>query len=116
MNRKELTVMIDCSRNGVMKPEKVKEFAKIIKNMGYTGLMLYTEDTYEVENEPYFGYMRGGYTMAELKDMDAYCGSIGIELIPCIQVLAHLGHLPRWEEYAPHMDMADVLLVGDERV
>ena len=116
MNPKELTVMLDCSRNGVMKPEKVKEFAKIIKNMGYTGLMLYTEDTYEVENEPYFGYMRGGYTMAELKDMDAYCQSIGIELIPCIQVLAHLGHLPRWEDYAPHMDMADVLLVGDERV
>ena len=116
MNAKELTVMIDCSRNGVMKPEKVKEFAKIIKSMGYTGLMLYTEDTYEVENEPYFGYMRGGYTKAELKDVDAYCQSIGIELIPCIQVLAHLGHLPRWEDYAPHMDMADVLLVGDERV
>jgi len=116
MRIKERTVMIDCSRNGVMKPEKVKEFAIIIKNMGYTGLMLYTEDTYEVENEPYFGYMRGGYTMAELKDMDAYCGTIGIELIPCIQVLAHLGHLPRWADYAPHMDMADVLLVGDERV
>lgn len=112
----ELTVMIDCSRNAVMKPEMVKEFAGIIKNMGYTGLMLYTEDTYEVENEPYFGYMRGGYTMAELKDMDAYCGSIGIELIPCIQVLAHLGHLPRWEDYYLHMDAADVLLVGDERV
>ena len=27
MNPKELTVMLDCSRNGVMKPEKVKEFA-----------------------------------------------------------------------------------------
>ncbi len=116
MDFKELTVMIDCSRNGVMKPEKVKEFAKIIKSMGYTGLMLYTEDTYEVENEPYFGYMRGGYTMAELREMDSYCQSIGIELIPCIQVLAHLGHLPRWEEYAPHMDHGDVLMVGDERV
>jgi len=116
MNSKKLTVMIDCSRNGVMQPEKVKEFAGIIKKMGYTGLMLYTEDTYEVENEPYFGYMRGGYTMAELKDMDACCQSIGIELIPCIQVLAHLGHLPRWEEYYQHMDMADVLMVGDERV
>ena len=30
MNPKELTVMIDCSRNGVMKPEKVKEFAKFM--------------------------------------------------------------------------------------
>ena len=31
MNPKNLTVMIDCSRNGVMQPEKVKEFAGIIK-------------------------------------------------------------------------------------
>jgi len=115
MTPKTLAVMIDCSRNGVMKPEKVKEFALIIKNMGYNALMLYTEDTYEVENEPYFGYMRGRYSIAEMQEMDAYCCSIGIELIPCIQVLAHLGHIPRWEEYWSHMDSQDVLLVGDER-
>ncbi len=115
MTPKTLTAMIDCSRNGVMKPEKVKEFAKLIKAMGYNALMLYTEDTYEVENEPYFGYMRGRYTMAEIQDMDAYCLSIGVELIPCIQVLAHLGHIPRWEDYWSHMDCRDVLLVGDER-
>ncbi len=115
MTPKTLTVMIDCSRNGVMKPEKVKEFASTVKAMGYNALMLYTEDTYEVENEPYFGYMRGRYTMAEIQDMDAYCLSIGIELIPCIQVLAHLGHIPRWEDYWCHMDCRDVLLVGDER-
>ena len=115
MTPKTLAVMIDCSRNGVMKPEKVKEFALIIKKMGYNALMLYTEDTYEVENEPYFGYMRGRYTIAEMQEMDAYCCSIGIEMIPCIQVLAHLGHIPRWEEYWSHMDSQDVLLVGDER-
>ena len=115
MTPKTLAVMIDCSRNGVMKPEKVKEFARLIQKMGYNALMLYTEDTYEVENEPYFGYMRGRYSIAEMKEMDAYCGSIGIELIPCIQVLAHLGHIPRWEEYWSHMDSQDVLLVGDER-
>ena len=115
MTPKTLAAMIDCSRNGVMKPEKVKEFARLIQTMGYNALMLYTEDTYEVENEPYFGYMRGRYTIAEIKEMDAYCLSIGIELIPCIQVLAHLGHIPRWEEYWSHMDSQDVLLVGDER-
>ncbi len=115
MTPKTLTVMIDCSRNGVMKPEQVKQFARLIKAMGYNSLMLYTEDTYEVENEPYFGHMRGRYTIAEIQDMDAYCLSIGIELIPCIQVLAHLGHIPRWEDYWCHMDCRDVLLVGDER-
>ncbi|MBQ1211370.1 MAG: beta-N-acetylhexosaminidase [Clostridia bacterium] len=116
MKPKTFGVMLDCSRNAVMRPEKVKEFAALIKSMGYNMLQLYTEDTYEVEGEPYFGYMRGRYTIEEMKDMDAYCQSIGVELIPCIQVLAHLGHLPRWEDFFRHMDCRDVLLVGDPRV
>ena len=57
MEKKTLGVMLDCSRNAVMKPEKVMEFAELIAGMGYNTLMLYTEDTYELEGEPYFGYM-----------------------------------------------------------
>lgn len=113
---KTLGVMLDCSRNGVMKPEQVKKFAKIIADMGYNMLQLYTEDTYEIDGEPFFGHMRGRYTQEELKDIDAYCASIGIELMPCIQVLAHLNQLPQWECYAPLFDCNDILLVGDERV
>ena len=30
---KTLGVMLDCSRNGVMKPEQVKKFAKMIADM-----------------------------------------------------------------------------------
>ena len=55
---KTLGVMLDCSRNAVMKPQKVKEFAKLIRDMGYNMLQLYTEDTYEIEGEPFFGHMR----------------------------------------------------------
>ena len=33
--------------------------------------MPYTEDIYEVDGEPYFGYMRGSYTKAEMKEIDA---------------------------------------------
>lgn len=116
MEKQTLGVMIDCSRNAVMKPEKVKEFAKIIAGMGYNMLQLYTEDTYEMEGEPFFGYMRGRYSKEELKDMDAYCASIGVELVPCIQVLAHLGRLTQWEPYADMFDKDDILMVGDERV
>ena len=50
-----LGVMVDCSRNAVMKPQIVKHFASIIKSMGYDTLMLYTEDTYEVDGQPLFG-------------------------------------------------------------
>lgn len=116
MCSKTLGVMLDCSRNAVMKPEKVKEMASIISDMGYNMLQLYTEDTYEIEGEPYFGHMRGRYTKEELKDMDAYCNQIGIELVPCIQVLAHLNQMTQWEAYAPMFDCNDILLVGDEKV
>ena len=113
---KTLGIMLDCSRNAVMRPEKVKEFAALIQSMGYNMLQLYTEETYEVENEPFFGYMRGRYSMEEIRDIDAYCRSIGVELIPCIQTLAHLGHLNRWNDYSEHFDCMDILLVGDPRV
>lgn len=111
-----LGVMLDCSRNAVMRPDKVKEFAAIIKKMGYDTLMLYTEDTYEVNNRPLFGYMRGRYTKEELKDIDSYCVGIGIELVPCIQTLAHLGGIFKWwDEFKAVNDCDDILLVGEEK-
>lgn len=116
MGKKTLGVMLDCSRNAVMKPEKVMEFADLIAGMGYNMMMLYTEDTYEIEGEPYFGYMRGRYSQQELKQIDAHCQSIGVELVPCIQVLAHLNQLKKWEDYVDLFDYDDILMVGDERV
>lgn len=37
------------------------------------------------------------------------------EMVPCIQVLAHLRNLANWKPYLEHMDIDDILLVGDER-
>lgn len=114
-NQKYFGVMLDMSRNAVMKPSEVKNFANILKKMGYNMIQLYTEETYEVDNEPYFGYMRGRYTQAELQDIVAYCESIGVEVIPCIQTLAHLDRIFRWKPYHSINDCGDILLVGDER-
>lgn len=109
-------VMIDCSRNAVMKVSEVKKYAHILSKMGYNTLMLYTEDTFEVDNEPLFGYLRGRYSKAELKEIDDYCHSIGIELIPCIQTLAHLNAIFKWEkEYGDIRDLDDVLFIGEDR-
>ena len=55
---KRFGAMLDCSRNAVMTPQKVKEYADLLKKMNYNMLMLYTEDTYEIPDEPYFGYLR----------------------------------------------------------
>ncbi len=112
----ELGVMLDCSRNAVFRPDKIKEFVDHISAMGYTKLYLYTEDTYEIESEPYFGYLRGKYSAMELRATDAYCASKGIELIPCIQTLAHLSGIMRWQKFYRMSDIDDILLVGDENV
>ena len=112
---KRFGVMMDMSRNGVMKPEQVKKYALTIKKLGYNMIQLYTEDTYEIPEEPYFGYLRGRYSKEELKDIVAYCNSIDIEVIPCIQTLAHLNQMFYWKEFQKFRDQDDVLLVGDER-
>ena len=106
-------VMIDMSRNAVMSLSGLKRFMTLLKKMGYNCLMLYTEDTYEVDGEPYFGYMRGRYTKAEMKEIDAFCAELGMTVIPCIQTLAHLNAIFRWSKYPNDCD--DILLVDDER-
>ena len=112
---KRFGVMLDMSRNAVMRPEEVKSFARLLKSFGYNMIQLYTEDTYEVDGEPYFGYMRGRYTKEELRDIVDYCESIGVEVIPCIQPLAHLNQIFRNADYGRIKDTDDILLVGDKR-
>ena len=109
-----LGVMIDCSRNAVMNLKSLKRFVDIIKLMGYDTLMLYTEDTYEIDKRPYFGYMRGRYTKEEIREMDAYAIKLGIELIPCIQLLGHLATHLKWAAAASYKDTARALLVGEK--
>ncbi len=114
-NKINMSVMLDCSRNAVFKPTEIKKFIDYISKMGYTGLLLYTEDTYEIEGEPYFGRFRGKYTKKELQDIDAYAKTKGVELIPCIQTLGHLGRILRWNYYQNIMDQRDILLAGDDK-
>lgn len=112
----DVCFMADCSRNAVLNVETVKKLLRNLAMLGYNSCMLYTEDTYEVDGEPYFGYLRGRYTQEELKEIDAYAKELDMELIPCIQTLAHLNTIKRHKEYAPHFDCNDILLVGDDRV
>ncbi len=47
------------------------------------------EDTYQVEGEEMFGYLRGGYTLSQIKEIDQFSQVFGIEFIPCIQTFGH---------------------------
>lgn len=109
-------VQIEASRNGVMTIENVKAFIRRMAMMGINAACLYTEDTYEVEGEPFFGYLRGRYTVEELKSLDDYATDLGIELFPCIQALGHLRQILQWgTAYKEVTDTEHILLVGEEK-
>ena len=107
-------LMLDCSRNAVFTVEKVKFLIRILAKLGMNVLMLYTEDTYEVKSEPYFGAYRGKYTRDEIREIDTYAAMFGIELVPCIQTLAHLHNALKWPEMSEIRDSADILQPGKE--
>lgn len=111
-------VMLDCSRGMVMTVDYVKKWLRRMALMGYDTLMLYTEDTYLLDDEPYFGYARGAYSLDEIKEIDQYALSLGVELIPCIQTLGHMEQVLRWKTYADSIrDTSSVMLVDcDETV
>ena len=110
-----LCYMADMSRNAVYNIETAKRMIRYLAIMGYDSLMLYTEDTYEIPKYKYFGHMRGRFTEAELKEIDDYAFSFGIEVIPCVQTLAHLSTAIRWPDLGAFKDTDDILLVGDEK-
>lgn len=113
---RRLGLMLDCSRNAVMLPQRIEGLLCMMALAGYTYLELYTEDTYELPGEPYFGYKRGRYTAEEIKRIIDFAAIFGIAVVPCIQTLSHLPHLNAWEPYKAKMQDGCTLRVGDEAV
>ncbi len=109
-----LCYMADCSRNAVMTVPCAKELIRYLARMGYNALMLYTEDTYELKDYPYFGHMRGRYTKEEIREIDDYAFAHGIELIPCIQTLGHLERIFYYPAMRPLQDEGGVLLAEED--
>lgn len=106
-------MMLDCSRGAVPRVETIEQFQCRMALMGANLLLLYTEDTYEVPGQPYFGYLRGRYTQQELRRMDASAWQLGIEMVPCIQTLAHLERVLQWyRQFVEVRDTDSVLYVG----
>lgn len=108
-------IMLDCSRNAVMTVPYVKRWLRQLALLGYNRLMLYTEDTYRLPEEPFFGFMRGGYSAAEIREVDAYAAKLNIEVVACIQTLGHLHQILKWSHYKEISDTPGVILVGEEK-
>ncbi|MBQ8583090.1 MAG: beta-N-acetylhexosaminidase [Clostridia bacterium] len=110
-----VSTMIDASRCAVPTVKTAKRLLDYLAVMGYGMMMLYTEDVVELADKPYFGYMRGRYTVADLREIDDYAYVYGIEVIPCIECYGHMEKYLIWPEAAPIKDTAGVLLAREEK-
>jgi hexosaminidase len=106
--------MFDMSRNSVFRVSTIKEIMIRMALMGLNTFMLYTEDTYTVEGYVYFGHMRGRYTPEEIKEVVDFGEALGIEVVPCIQLLAHLATALRWASFQDIRDTHDIILTDNE--
>lgn len=110
-------VMFDGSQaSSLMNIESCKKMMLYLASMGYNMMMLYCEDCYDIDGEPYFGNMRPRYSHSDFKTLDNYAYSLGIELIPCIQTLGHLTEAIKRPPYAAISDRPDILMVGEDKV
>lgn len=107
-------VMLDISRDAVYTMSQIKEFLVWLSLCGLNTCYLYMEDMYELKGYPYFGYLRGAYSQEELKELDDFADTLGIELIPCVQTLAHLATTLKWDYAAEMKDTVNTLMVGKE--
>ena len=101
-------------RDDVLTLDSLKQYTAYAAAVGMNTLLLYMEDVYELEDYPYFGYLSGRYTHEELKELDAYADRLGVEVVPCLQSLAHLTTYLKWEEAAPIKETAHSVMVGAE--
>ena len=108
-------VMIDLSRNAVFTVPYAKRVLEKLALLGYNYAMLYTEDTYELPGEPYFGMLRGRLAAADVRAIDAHAAALGLELVPCIETLGHNEQLFRWNAYEEVRDIDGILLAWEEK-
>ena len=106
---------IDMSQgNSAMTVPAIKNMLRKMAMMGLSQFVLYLEDTYDVPEEPYFGYMRARYSQEELKELDDYGYALGIELIPSVQSLAHFEDVLKWDRYLELRESVECLVPEQE--
>ena len=111
----KLGAMIDISRGRVLKIPYLKQRFERMAKMGYNAVMLYTEDTYRLDGVPKWGYMRGGYSLEDIRELKAAADANGLEMVPCIQTLGHLEKYLRWEDGSDMRCTRSTLLAGEEK-
>ena len=108
-------VFICLSGNANLNIKSLKEFIFYMHSFGYNYIELGLDDMVKISEEPYYGYLRGGYNVEELKEVVDYAKELDMEVIPSCQVLGHFSYLKKIPEYENIIDIDDILLVDEPR-
>ncbi len=110
-----LAFSLDVARNGVFTINSLKRWVETLAALGFTHISLYMEDVFELEGYPRLGYLRGRYSREEMTEFSRYCDAFGLEVIPNVQSLGHMGQYLQWEEAKPIRDTSECLLVDEPK-
>ena len=115
MKFKRFGALVCMSSGGCLTLESLKKYVLLLEKMGYNTFEVVFDDTIKIEEEPYYGYMMGGYTVQELQELDQFAYDHGIELIPSIQTLGHLDRLVKVPQIADKMhDIFNIIQADNE--
>lgn len=84
---------LDVARGGVPKVETLKRIIKWLFLLNYNALAIYFEDLFPWKTHSDIGVNRGRYSESEFKDIENYANSLGIELIPSLELLGHMENI-----------------------
>lgn len=107
-------ILFDCTRGNILTITHFKKWLRRLALMGYNMAMIYVKDAYQLPGEPYWGYMRGAYSVDEIREIDSYAQKLQIEMVASIQALGHVEPALRWPAYNKVKDTTDVLLVDED--
>lgn len=107
-------LMYDGSQaSSLLNVKTCKKLLLMLAAMGLNTFMLYTENTFELPDEPYWGICVPNTARRTLR-IDDFAYSLGIEVIPCVQTLGHLSEAIKRQPYSDFSDTPSTLLVGDD--
>ncbi|MBR2373511.1 MAG: hypothetical protein IKA87_04700, partial [Lentisphaeria bacterium] len=87
---KTFGILFDCTRGNILTISHFKKWLRRLALMGYNMAMIYVKDAYQLPEEPYWGYMRGAYSIEEIQEIDRYAQKLHIEMVASIQTLGHV--------------------------
>ncbi len=98
---------LDISRGKVPSIDTLKRLVDRLAELKMNSLQLYTEHTFEFEEYEFCRDRLGYITAEEMRELDRYCASKFIELVPSLATFGHLYHLLQSDRWCRLSELPD---------